>query len=157
MPTVICNQCGKPWMDTKYRQCPTCGASAGRMDARSGPALPNRTLSVTPLTGAKVDPTEAWVAIDANVSKILEQLERRTTVRVDIGKDATRASEALQLLAFIVVGLGVIGGVIQVIAVASLGLLAILTVVAATAIVTTMSWGLLTVASVVAGYVANRS
>lgn len=30
MPTVICDVCGKPWMDTKYARCPTCASGGPR-------------------------------------------------------------------------------------------------------------------------------
>ena len=49
MPTIICEVCGKPWMDTKYNACPTCASggprhprSTGDSSTRGGPAVGHR-------------------------------------------------------------------------------------------------------------------
>ena len=171
MPTIICTNCGKPWMDTKHRACPTChtpadGARTVEEPAGSAPEstsahgtdrIAQRVSRVDTSSTAPPASAGAFGMTKDQADRIIDLLERRTKKKVEVTEPAVRASGVLRTLAVVVVIVGVVGLVLSLVAMAQVGFLYGLTVALGVVAYTALTWASLTVASVVSGYVANRS
>lgn len=155
MPTVMCKNCGRPWMDTKYTRCPHCGTADGNTDSAvpaEAPAAPSRSTPFAPSSGESVAPMTR-----AQADRIIKLLEHRTRRRVDVVEPAVGASQILQVLAAIVLILGALGVIGAVVAAINVGFWQGLLLGVSVAAVTALNYATLTVCYVIAGYIANRS
>lgn len=163
MPVIICSACTKSWMDTKYAVCPECGTPAGVNGSDSRAAGP-ATAQTQPSSSQYPGPANHMPPVGphspmtkAHAERIIQLLEERSTRRVDVVSRAVSASNLLEVLATIVLVLGGIGVLIGAITIFTTGLGSGLLFIVIALASTAAYWASLTVASVVAGYVANRS
>jgi len=124
----------------------------------ASPAPPTSEGVQTPrLAPDPADPTSSKASPRAQAARIIELLERPLTTRVRIASQASQAHGVLAVLTALSLVAGIVLGLVGLVVMASEGFLYGLTFILITAAYAGLSWGLLTTASVVAGYVANRS
>lgn len=97
------------------------------------------------------------MALTAQVRKIQETLEDKPPVRVEVAVRAEKVSGVLAVLAVVFAGLVGIAGFFQFFVVVQLNPILGFVSLLASAVGAVMTWVSFTYASVVAGYIANRS
>lgn len=169
MSTVICTNCSKPWMDFKYSACPHCATkpkSGGEEEAsisRSEADVADK-LGARPAAESRMPSPSSTRASNGQgglsseqADRIITLLESRSTRRVDVAQRAEQASNVMSNLALLVLIIGAFGAALSVVAMVKLGFFLGLLYLGVVTVSTALYWGMLTTASVVAGYVANRS
>lgn len=146
-------------MDTKHSRCPHCGTGPG---ATRAPVPAATGTTAAPLLGtaaATAGPASETAApmTQAQASRVIELLERRAPRRVDVAGPAALASRVLQTMAVIVLFLGMLGIAGALVSMFTAGFWQGLLIGMGTIAATAAYWAGLTVASVIAGYIANRS
>lgn len=150
MPTIICHECLKPWMDTKHRVCPFCGAEP--LDEGD----PRREAAISAAAGGRRDDDGTAITRE-QAARIITLLEQQTGGRIPVREKATQAHEVLALMASVTLGLGLLVAVVGFFSMFPEHFVSAVITLASSLAGTTIGWGLLTAASVVTGYVANRS
>ena len=165
MPLIECSSCKQELDTTRYSRCPNCGMDP-KAKAPSLLAGPKTSATSSTATSTAVSPTTNPTTTKstdrppmtaAQADRIIALLESRTRKRVDVAARAEQASGVLTTLAWIAIALGGLGLIGTMATMFSGALWSGLLSAAAVIAFTALNWAVLTVASVVAGYVANRS